>query len=227
MRRTTTGCSSPTSRMECTSSAIASSSKTWRGWRALGRTCGDAGARRSRSRPPARGARSPAVGGTGGRGSAVDRGRRVARRGRPPAARRRRAPSALGLRAGAVGISDPRPRPRPRRGGLGGGRHRGCSLGGDLAGGLEVAEGAGRRRIVGHHGLSVRRRLRHPDRAGDRGLEDLGRRSAPAPRSATPAASRVRASYIVTRIVETTSAGLRCLRTISTVSSSWPRPSSA
>ena len=36
VRRTTTGWSSPTSLMECTSSAIASSSKTWRGCRAFG-----------------------------------------------------------------------------------------------------------------------------------------------------------------------------------------------
>ncbi len=31
------GWSSPTSEIECTSSAIASSSKTWRGWAWLGR----------------------------------------------------------------------------------------------------------------------------------------------------------------------------------------------
>ena len=36
VRRTTTGWSSPISLTECTSSAMASSSKTWRGWRALG-----------------------------------------------------------------------------------------------------------------------------------------------------------------------------------------------
>ena len=34
--RTTTGCSTPISRTEYTSSAIDSSSKTWRGWRGLG-----------------------------------------------------------------------------------------------------------------------------------------------------------------------------------------------
>ena len=38
--------------------------------------------------------------------------------------------------------------------------------------------------------------------------------------SATPAASRVRASYIVTRMAEMASSGLRWARTMSTVESS-------
>ena len=45
--------------------------------------------------------------------------------------------------------------------------------------------------------------------------------------SATPAASRVRASYMVIRMEETVSRGLRWALTISMVSSSCPRPSSA
>ena len=102
-----------------------------------------------------------------------------------------------------------------------------ASLVGHLGRGFVVGQRAARTRIVGHDRLPVARRLRHPYAARDHRV--AARRSPKWLRtsSATWAASRVRASYIVSRIVETSSSGFRCALTRSTVRSSWPSPSSA
>ena len=65
-----------------------------------------------------------------------------------------------------------------------------------------------------------------PRRGLGRGLGSLIP-TAPSQPLPPPAASRVRASYIVNKMVVTTRFWFRCLRTMSTVSRSWPRPSRA
>ena len=92
---------------------------------------------------------------------------------------------------------------------------------GHLPRGFQIGQGASGARVVGHHRLPVARRLGDPDRPRDGGPQHLLAKCVRTS-SATCAASRVRPSYIVSRIVETCSPGLRCALIISMFFSSWP-----
>ena len=163
--RTTIGCSRPNSRIECASSASASSSNSVRGCCGLGRIA-LTGISRQLGEP----------------GGAADRRRR-----RAPSAGRSLSSEALvpiadGRRraVGPVGISAASPRPRPplRCGTIA--RHRGYRLGprratapavGDLPRRVEVAHRPARARVVGEHRLAVARRLGDLHAARDHGAQ--------------------------------------------------------
>ena len=81
--------------------------------------------------------------------------------------------SAVGRRAGRDQRAEATAEPAALRRAVGGVHLSRCSLDGDLARGLEVGQRTRRTGIVGHHRLAVRRRLRDPHRARDRGLEHL------------------------------------------------------
>ena len=173
-----------------TSSAIASSSKTWRGCRWLGLICSIGS---SANQAPATTA-GPLLG-----------GRRLRARSAgplpspPPSIPGCRRSSGVGS-GGAVGISAPSPRPRPRR--------RpvvsfmpGAPLVDDLAGGLEIAQRA--RASPGRRSSRSGRRTapRTPAPSAGSSVRSTWSPKCSRTSSATPAASRVRASYIVTRMV--------------------------
>ena len=192
--------------MDTFSSSSASSSKIWRGWRALGAMESTwSSAKRAPGPAPAR------------LGDAVP-----ARR--PSRWRMRRRRAAAGDEVAAVdaagagdvprcgGISAPEPRPSPRRGALLACRSSAASnlapRVSDLRRGLEVARRAPGARVVRHDRLAVARRLRHPHVARD----DRGQHRSPKcarTSCSTASARRVRRSYIVSSTVVTSSCGFR------------------
>ncbi len=90
-----------------------------------------------------------------------------------------------------------------------------------------VRVGAGGGRVVAGDRDAVARRLGQPHAARHHGVEHQRPEVRSAPRSRRRAASRVRASYIVSSTPVTPSRGLSRVRTSSTLCSSWASPSRA